>query len=564
MKKFYLGALGCLLAMGASAQKFDQVGTMQGEFWNLQSIPVEYAYDGKSSVYTINETESAVEYTVYNKSFAVGRTIKVDNPTSYYRTVVESREEVIKPIEMGVFNCGNREVLWVDKYGYSQTYPNWWASNKCNNTAYTAEYVPQWFEFMKTKGFFEGVTIVSKTDYDGGTLFLTNHIFENEEGTPTYALYFKGNDLISASYLEGAIKDTWDQGHYNESYYNFYNMQIAEFTQDNIIEYINLGQILEFSGYDYFIDSYQVDSIVVKDDGSTYFYTNAYYQSYFYGKQYPVLYFVWKGESLEAHGLKYKQTYTGEWKQGLKEDSYYEGGEWLWDATLCPFYVGNVGELELEIYATQTLFNNDEKWEFLRPIYTESVYNSRESDRDDDGEIDYKEITYRDKIKAYEIVSEDGNVLSSFLVPEGDSYDPRIVKWDGDTYFGLSISRRVETDEWNPDTEGKYYYEKFINIYSIDKNASSVKKIASTPAMRVSPALAERNSTVNVTLDAETVKNGGELIITDSNGRTIGRSHVEAGQTSVPVTTDRMGSGVYNITLTEKGQKVETARIIVK
>ena len=101
-------------------------------------------------------------------------------------------------------------------------------------------------------------------------------------------------------------------------------------------------------------------------------------------------------------------------------------------------------------------------------------------------------------------------------------------------------------------------------IYSIDKNASSVKKIASTPAMRVSPALAERNSTVNVTLDAETVKNGGELIITDSNGRTIGRSHVEAGQTSVPVTTDRMGSGVYNITRTEKGQKVENARIIVK
>jgi hypothetical protein len=27
---------------------------------------------------------------------------------------------------------------------------------------------------------------------------------------------------------------------------------------------------------------------------------------------------------------------------------------------------------------------------------------------------------------------------------------------------------------------------------------------------------------------------------------------------------ERMGSGVYNITLTEKGQKVENARIIVK
>ncbi len=299
-----------------------------------------------------------------------------------------------------------------------------------------------------------------------------------------------------------------------------------------------------------------MDSIVVKDDGSTYFYTNAYYWSYFYGKQYPILKFVWnKSENtLMAIGTKYEESYTGEWKQGLKEDSYYEEGEWLWDVQMYPFCVGELRADVVGIYATQTLFNNDEKWEFLRPIYTESVYNTRESDRDDDGEIDYKEITYRDKIKAYEIVSEDGNVLSSFLVPEGDSYDPRIVKWDGEVYFGISVEKEIS----------HYNYEEYTAIYSIDKNASSVKKIASTPAMRVSPALAERNSTVNVTLDAETVKNGGELIITDSNGRTVGRSHVEAGQTSVPVTTDRMGSGVYNITLTEKGQKVENARIIVK
>ena len=101
-------------------------------------------------------------------------------------------------------------------------------------------------------------------------------------------------------------------------------------------------------------------------------------------------------------------------------------------------------------------------------------------------------------------------------------------------------------------------------IYSIDRNATEIKKVAATPAMRVSPTLANRNSTINVTLGAETVKNGGELIITDSNGRAIGRRLVKAGQTSVPVTTDRMTSGVYNITLTEKGQKVENARIIVK
>ncbi|MBQ7966710.1 MAG: hypothetical protein IJ290_02215 [Bacteroidaceae bacterium] len=549
MKKFYLGALGCLLAMGASAQKFDQVGTMQGEFWNLQSIPVEYAYDGKSSVYTINEAESAVEYTVYNKSFAVDRTIKVDNPTSYYLTVVESREEVIKPIEMGVIDCGEKDKGNLINSN-SWNFPYWWANTKCTNTTYTDRYVYEWLEWLKLdySGTYEGASIIEKIEYNGGTLFLTNGTYDGS----TIAFYFKDNQLIEVFYTEE--KSIEERGNWSEHYHRFYNMQTAKFSQENIVEYINQGGYIYFEELLCSFDSYQVDSIAVKDDGSTYFYTNAYYQSYFYGKQYPMFYFVWKGESLEAHGLKYKQTYTGEWKQELKEDSYSEENEWLWDVEMYPFCVGELRVDLAGIYATQTLFNNDEKWEFLRPIYTEVVYNTRESDRDDDGEIDYKEITYRDKVKAYEIVSEDGNVLSSFLVPEGDSYAPRIVQWDGEVYFGISVEKEIS----------HYNYEEYTAIYSIDKNASSVKKIASTPAMRVSPALAERNSTVNVTLDAETVKNGGELIITDSNGRTVGRSHVEAGQTSVPVTTDRMGSGVYNITLTEKGQKVENARIIVK
>lgn len=39
---------------------------------------------------------------------------------------------------------------------------------------------------------------------------------------------------------------------------------------------------------------------------------------------------------------------------------------------------------------------------------------------------------------------------------------------------------------------------------------------------------------------------------------------VDAGQKSVTMSTDRMNSGAYNITLTEKGKKIDNARIIVK
>lgn len=180
------------------------------------------------------------------------------------------------------------------------------------------------------------------------------------------------------------------------------------------------------------------------------------------------------------------------------------------------------------LFLTQALFNNDDKFEFVRCVEGEH----------------YKNI-------AFEIVNEDNKVLTKINSPE-DSYRsyPRILKWNDKYYFCIYSYTKD--------------YSYFWNIYLIEKETNSVRKVNSAPLMSVMPALAERNSIVNVTLDAETVKNGGDLIITDSNGRTIGRSHVEAGQTSVPVTTDRMSSGIYNITLTEKGQKVENARIIVK
>ena len=552
MKKFYLGALGCLLAMGASAQKVEQVGIMQDELWSLYSIPTEYAYDGKSSVYTINEAESTVEFTVYNKSFAVDRTIKVDNPTSYYRTVVESRDTVMIQNGEGSLEVGYRtleEIKSGNSYlAESKSYPHWWAVNKCTNTTYTDEYVD---EYVEVEGYYE---LVEKKEYDGGTLFVLNNTNSWYEATDYY--YFNNNKLYYAYYnTESGVLTVNEE---IAEYYDFYNTQLAVFTQEDIIEYINQGPWLivrtENGSMDF--SNYLVDSTAVEDNGNTI----VFYTDISKNWSYKGLKFVWKKdiETLTAIGTSYKQSFTGEWEQELEEDSYSEENEWLWDADMYPFCVGELmGELDGGIFATQTLFNNDEKWEFLRPLYTEVISNTRERDRDSDGEVDYREITYTDQIKAYEIVSENGNVLSTIPVSEGDYCYPVIVKWDGETFFGISVEDRIEQD-------GDYYYEEYTVIYSIDKNASSVKKIASTPAMRVSPALAERNSTVNVTLDAETAKNGGELIITDSNGRTVGRSHVEAGQTSVPVTTDRMGSGVYNITLTEKGQKVENARIIVK
>ena len=547
MKKFYLGALGCLMAMGAGAQSLKQQGTAQGNYWELQAIPTEYAYEGKSSVYSIGETDAEVEFTVYNKEFGVDRTIKVTKPANHKRREVEARKmvntektaECAKTVE-----ADEQEIYGYDSYYYRYC---------CTDVTCTDEYVEEWAES-------QGYDIIEKREVDGNTLF----VYENSDSYLRGYL-FKDNTLYNYTCYQWSGEEELYSGWDGEVYRAYYNSKTVDvvFARELVESYINyIGQNgYGRFGFDFY-DSYSVTEITTAETGETYFYTNMY--RWFDNEQYSRLYFVWKDQSITVHYVS-EFSFTGEWeKEADGENEPYDN--WLDHTGVWSLRVGDFGKTydEYGICATQTVFNNDEKWEFLRPVYapvkSEDEYYTYERDRDGDGEIDYKYTTYENMVKAYEVVNEDGTVLATIDVPENDNCDAILIQWDGVTYLGMSVSNRVYLNSSDYD----YEYEGYTVIYSIDRNATEIKRVAATPAMRVSPSLVNRNSTVNVTLGSETAKDGGELIITDSNGRAIGRRRVEVGQTSVPVTTDRMTSGVYNITLTEKGQKVENARIIVK
>ena len=438
MKKFYLGALGCLMAMGVSAQTLNPVGSVNGSYFMMGSIGKEFTNTGKGIVYTMEEGDDAVEFKLYDEQFNATQTLSVKANENYDRSVTERREAVVTE---DYKNYSNRTYSYVD-----------------------------WCETYK-------------------------------------------NGIIS-------------------------------FDVDSIAEYI------DYDDYD------GVDSIYVMGD-SVMFITR-YYNKDTEGKKYPSQYYIYKEQQLYRVYASYKSAYTGEW---VTEVEHY-GSEY--NEFLLRYYDMDVSVIDEAasgyLFGTQALFNNDSKLEFVRTVYEEVPDDEPyERDRDNDGEIDYRQMDYDDRTKAFEIINEDNEVLTTIDCPANSEYSyPYLFKWGNNRYLAIRSRFRGEYN-------GDYYeYTYSWDIYLIEKSTNSVRKVNSAPLMSVMPALAERNSTVNVTLDAETVKNGGELIITDSNGRTIGRSHVEAGQTSVPVTTDRMGSGVYNITLTEKGQKVENARIIVK
>lgn len=217
----------------------------------------------------------------------------------------------------------------------------------------------------------------------------------------------------------------------------------------------------------------------------------------------------------------------------LNED-FSLGREIAYAETDSAFYTEYVDFLNLDecgyyqssIPFTQTLFNNDDKVEYIRAI----------------GELNqWGEIM---NIEGCEIVNEDNEVL--FTIEETGGI--AVLRWKGMDYL-------IFTDH---DSE-------VINVYAINKdgNESSISKVKTMSGLKAFPALANRNSVVDVTIDEASATEGGELVIVDNGGRVVAKQPFEPGQTTVPVRTSRMRTGVYNITL-NNGAKVENARIIVK
>ena len=169
------------------------------------------------------------------------------------------------------------------------------------------------------------------------------------------------------------------------------------------------------------------------------------------------------------------------------------------------------------LYVTQTLFNNDDKMEF---------------------------VLVKEGYKGSEIINEDGEVLFSIPAIEG------VFRYNGKDYL-MCINKVDET----------YTYD----VYAINKDGgeSRISKVRTLSGISASPVFAPRNCFVNVEIDEALASDGGELVIVDNSGRIVVKQPFESGQTTVPVSTGHMRAGVYNITL-NTGAEIENARIIVK
>ena len=228
-------------------------------------------------------------------------------------------------------------------------------------------------------------------------------------------------------------------------------------------------------------------------------------------KQEPMLFTYTEEEGFRTFNLVNDDFSIGKELQIIENDS----------KRLIGLYYYNFGQgtyIDSRLSLTQTFFNDDDKLEYITRIQGED-YNR------------------------YEVVNEDNEVLFTI---NGSGID--LMHYNNRCYLAVE----------------DYHNDQFV-IYAINKNGgeSNISKVKTLPGLSASPVFANRNSVVDVTIDEAVAANGGELVIVDNSGRVVAKQRFEAGQTKVPVQTNRMRTGVYNITF-NNGEKIDNARIIVK
>lgn len=189
------------------------------------------------------------------------------------------------------------------------------------------------------------------------------------------------------------------------------------------------------------------------------------------------------------------------------------------------------------IYLTQTLFNTDDSYEYIKPTF-EAVEETEESES--------KKIVHTNfYLTGFRIMSETGTSLASFsFETKGNTCEFHLVELNEKKYLCANM-------------DGYNYY------YKIDSQSSSIKQVGSPVKASVKPTIAGRNETITVELadDAPSVES---VTVTDSSGRIVYRTQIAAGQKRASIDASRLSNGLNVVSINEKNKKSTNCKVFVK
>lgn len=278
-----------------------------------------------------------------------------------------------------------------------------------------------------------------------------------------------------------------------------------------------------------------------------------YYYYETYKTTYPYSYFVWRKDS-DRYGNNYTEYsveyrcedfgYTGIYDDA-REVTNYETGKM--------FYIhcksassGNMGSSIM----TQTLFNEDENFEYVIPILKtiDVSYTMNHS------KVEGKEVVK----SGFKVVNDNGAVVAEVNLPN----DLFISEDRNMCAYFFNNKKYLKLTGYKYD-DNHHYRSYYSIIYEINSANSSIKIVGEPKRVSVNPTTPLRGAIVTVTLD-ETVTNLSNVRVISTSGQVMLSQKICPGERELHIDTGRFERGVYIVTV-EDGKTVrESSKIIVR
>ena len=276
-------------------------------------------------------------------------------------------------------------------------------------------------------------------------------------------------------------------------------------------------------------------NVTVEEHGTETWFVSEYYDSWAYEENFPRVYYSLKSDgSLWYTYILYKEitAYSDKWIQ-IHEPTVYEYTSYPGNTYLNI----NGREIDGSLTATQKLFNDDDAYEYIVPIFTYKTAEYYEG-ACINGMYEYKTAEVGDFVTGFKIMNDKGETLQTFNS-----------SWHRMYAFILG-----ENIYFTPDSE-KYY--------RVNKSGSSTLAEVSMPSgVSISPRVAQNSTPVNIT--ATESDSDRTIKVISANGSIMTTTKIPAGSTSATINTSRFRSGTYIVLVSEGDKMVENCKIIIR
>lgn len=424
-------------------------------------------------------------------------------------------------------------------------------------------------EVAKFKGYFSpcfgqltksGKSVLIAKDENQITIYNTEMNVENTFTVPlkehSYTNWYEEATFAPTGFTYAFYVREWDdKGNYVEG---FTGNPVEEFegidfsgvkTPEQLLQKLNDAQVLQ-EGYDWFaFTDFKGNPALIESNkyfhypkSMGYKYPNGYYWALVDGKVHLIKpsYGTFVGENIEwskVEGSEYTMTISDD----IEGTEFYD--------------MDNSANADWKFSFSQTLFNDDDQWEYAVRQYKVVDITDDNRGYSDYYRVDDEHIYMRRPAgQTYEtdkcvVMNDAGNVCYTLtggyknLGYFGGDEGYWVCRMNGKNYLVGNVYENGE--DWEV-------------LYEIEKESSSIREVTRVKGSRVT----DEEGALMVEVDESMA--GSDVFVSNAAGQIVGRGHVKMGETNARIAMPTRTPGVYVVSLKRDGKTVDSHKMMFK